>query len=152
MTTKGRTTALPCTLLYIPRTRCWLHVDANKTEHPAYLYSATDVARCRDGAVSRVSLKYDAAECSSGVLNMEWYLSLCLDAAECSPRLVTPPCSWSFFTSWFTYMDLSLLTMPNPIYACAITMHTIYNYVSYKIYCLCSLVDWPTAMDSTLPS
>ena len=28
------------------------------TEHPAYSYLATDVARCRDGDVSRVSLKY----------------------------------------------------------------------------------------------
>ena len=46
------------------------------TEHPADPYSATDVARCRDGNVSRVSLKYDAAECSPGLLSMEWYPSL----------------------------------------------------------------------------
>ena len=53
-----------------------LHVDADKTERPAYPYSATDVARCRGGDVSRVSLKYDAAECSPGLLSMEWYPSL----------------------------------------------------------------------------
>ena len=35
-----------------------------------------NVARCRDGDVSRVSLKYDAAECSPGLLSMEWYPSL----------------------------------------------------------------------------
>ena len=48
------------------------------TEHPAYPYSATDVARCRNGDVSRVSLKYNAAECSPGLLSMEWYPSLFL--------------------------------------------------------------------------
>ena len=48
-------------------------------EHPAYAYSTTDVARCRDGDVSRVSLKYDAAECSPGLLSMEWYPSLFLE-------------------------------------------------------------------------
>ena len=47
---KGRTTALPCMLMQ------------TITEHPAYPYSATDVARYRDGDVSIVSLKYDAAE------------------------------------------------------------------------------------------
>ena len=46
------------------------------TEHPAYPYSATDVARCRDSDESRVSLKYDTAECSPGLLSMEWYPSL----------------------------------------------------------------------------
>ena len=35
-----------------------------------------NVARCYDGDVSRVSLKYDAAECSPGLLSMEWYPSL----------------------------------------------------------------------------
>ena len=35
-----------------------------------------NVARCRDGDVSRVSLKYDAAECSPGLLSMEWYTSI----------------------------------------------------------------------------
>ena len=54
------------------------------TEHPAHPYSATDVARCRDGDVSRVSLKYDATECSPGLLSTEWYPSLLLAAAECS--------------------------------------------------------------------
>ena len=33
-----------------------LHVNADKSEHPAYPYSATDVARCRGGDVSRVSV------------------------------------------------------------------------------------------------
>ena len=33
-------------------------------------------ARCRDGDISRVSLKYDAAECSPGLVSMEWYPSL----------------------------------------------------------------------------
>ena len=59
------------------------------TEHPAHPYSATDVARCRDSDVSRVSLKYDATECSPGLLSMEWYSSLLLAAAECSLWLVT---------------------------------------------------------------
>ena len=34
-----------------------------------------NVARCRDGDVSKGSLKYDAAECSPGLLSMEWYPS-----------------------------------------------------------------------------
>ena len=68
--------ALHChALYYIPGPRYRLHVDA---EHPAYPYSATDLARCRDGDVSRVSLKYDATECSPGLLSMEWYPSLFL--------------------------------------------------------------------------
>ena len=48
-------------------------------EHPAYPYLATDVARCRDGDISRASLKYDVAECSPGLLSMEWYPSLFLE-------------------------------------------------------------------------
>ena len=40
---------------------------------------ATYVARCRDGDVSRVSLKYDVAECQPGLLGMEWYPSLFLE-------------------------------------------------------------------------
>ena len=68
-----------------------------------------NVARCRDGDVSRVSLKYDAAECSPGLLSMEWYPSLFLDAAKCSPRLVTPSCSWSFSTSWFFHAGTRVL-------------------------------------------
>ena len=54
-------------------------------EHPAYPYSATDVARCRDGDVSRVSLKYDAAECLPGLLSMEWY-----------PSIIVPGCRRMF--------------------------------------------------------
>ena len=77
------------------------------TEHPAYPYLATDVARCRDGDVSRVSLKYDAAECSPGLLSMEWYPSLFLDAAKCSPRLVTH--SVGFSTSWFFHAGTPVL-------------------------------------------
>ena len=68
-----------------------------------------NVARCRDGDVSRVSLKYDAAECSPGLVSMEWYPSLFLDAAKCSPRLVTPSCSWSFSTSWFFHAGTHVL-------------------------------------------
>ena len=33
----------------------------------------------KDGEVSRVSLKYDPAECSPGLLSMEWYPSLFLE-------------------------------------------------------------------------
>ena len=78
------------------------------TEHPAYSYSAIDVARCRDGDVSRVSLKYDAAECSPGLLSMEWYPSLMVPGRRRMFTLVgehgmvaTPPCSWSFSITWF---------------------------------------------------
>ena len=56
-----------------------------KWEVPAYPYSATDVARCRDGDVSRVSLKYDATECSPGLLSMEWY-----------PSIIVPGCRRMF--------------------------------------------------------
>ena len=79
------------------------------TEHPARPYSATDVARCRDGDVSRVSLKYDAAECSPGLLSMEWYPSLMVPG-HCRMftsvgehgLVATPPCSWSFSTTSFS--------------------------------------------------
>ena len=58
--------ALHChALYYIPGPRYRLHVDADNNWTPSLpLYSATDVARCRGGDVSRVSLKYDAAESS----------------------------------------------------------------------------------------
>ena len=79
MTTKGENHCIAMHFIIIisyTRPRYWLHVDVDKTEHPAYSSSATDVARCRDGDISRVSLKYDAAECSPGLLSMEWYPSL----------------------------------------------------------------------------
>ena len=38
-----------------------------------------NVARCRNGDVSRVSVKYDAAECSPQLVSMEWYPSLFLE-------------------------------------------------------------------------
>ena len=41
-----------------------------------------NVARCRDGDVS---LKYDAAECSPGLLSMEWY-----------PSIIVPGCHRMF--------------------------------------------------------
>ena len=54
---KGRTTAcIAMHFLYIPGPRHQLHVMMIITEHPAYPYLATDVARCRDGDVLRVSL------------------------------------------------------------------------------------------------
>ena len=71
------------------------------TEHPARPYSATDVARCRDGDVSRVSLKYDATECSPGLLSMEWYPSLLLAAAECKLWLVRMEWYPSLFLEFF---------------------------------------------------
>ena len=71
------------------------------TEHRAHPYSATNVARCRDGDVSRVSLKYDATECSPGLLSMEWYPSLLLAAAECSLRLVRMEWYPSLFLEFF---------------------------------------------------
>ena len=61
------------------------HCIAFTDEHPAYPYSATDAARCRDGDVSRVSLKYGAAECSPGLLSMEWY-----------PSIIVPGCRRMF--------------------------------------------------------
>ena len=80
------------------------------TEHPAYSYSAIDVARCRDGDVSRVSLKYDAAECSSGLLSMEWYPSLMVPGRRRMftsvgehGMVTTPPCSWSFSTTCMVF-------------------------------------------------
>ena len=71
------------------------------TEHPARPYSDTDVARCRDGDVSRVSLKYDATECSPGLLSMEWYPSLLLAAAECKLWLVRMEWYPSLFLEFF---------------------------------------------------
>ena len=66
-----------------------------------------NVARCRDGDVSRVSLKYDAAECSPGLLSMEWYPSLMVPGRRRMFTLVsehgmvaTLPCSWSFSTTF----------------------------------------------------
>ena len=68
-------------------------------QHPAYPYSATDVARCRDGDVSRVSLKYDAAERSPGLLSMEWY-----------PSIIVPGCR-RMFTSVGEHGMVSLLVL-----------------------------------------
>ena len=70
-------------------------------EHPAYPYSATDVAKCRDGDVSRVSLKYDAAESSPGLLSTEWHTPPCSWTPQNAHLGLqawndTPPCSWSF--------------------------------------------------------
>ena len=75
-----------------------------------------NVARCRDGDVSRVSLKYDAAECSPGLLSMAWYPSLMVSGRR---RMFTsvgehgmvaiPPCSWSFSTSWFFHAGTRVL-------------------------------------------
>ena len=77
MTTNGGNhyIAMPFLTIYIPAglgIGCMFMLIITD-EHPAYPYSATDVARRRDGDVSRVSLKYDAAECSPGLLSMEWY-------------------------------------------------------------------------------
>ena len=109
VTTKGENHCIAMHfIIYTWAYRYWLLVMII-TEHPAYPYLATDVARCRDGDVSRVSLKYDAAECSPGLLSMEWYPSLFLDAAKCSPRLVTPSCSWSFSTSWLFHAGTRVL-------------------------------------------
>ena len=96
MTTKGENHCIAMHFIIYTRAYRYRLLVMIITEHPAYPYLATDVATCRDGDVSRVSLKYDAAECSPGLLSMEWYPSLFLDAAKCSPRLVTPSCSWSF--------------------------------------------------------
>ena len=77
VTTKGRNHCIPMHFIIYTRglgIGCMLMLII--TEHPAYPYSAADVARCRDGDVSRVSLKYDAAECSPGLVSMEWYPSL----------------------------------------------------------------------------
>ena len=99
MTTKGENHCIAMHFIIYTRAYRYRLLVMIITEHPAYPYLATDVARCRDGDVSRVSLNYDAAECSPGLVSMEWYPSLFLDAAKCSPRLVTPSCSWSFSTS-----------------------------------------------------
>ena len=66
VTTQGENhCALPCSLLYLGLgIGCMLILII--TEHPAYPYSATDVARGGDGDASRVFLKYDAAKCSPG--------------------------------------------------------------------------------------
>ena len=68
-----------------------------------------NVARCRDGDVSRVSLKYDATECSPGLLSMECYPSLMVPGRRRMftsvgehGMVATPPCSWSFSTTWFS--------------------------------------------------
>ena len=107
MTTKGENHCIAMHFIIYTRAYRYRLLVMIITEHPAYPYLATDVARCRDGDVSRVSLKYDAAECSPGLLSMEWYPSL--DAAKCSPRLVTPSCSWSFSTNWFFHAGTRVL-------------------------------------------
>ena len=109
VTTKGENRCIAMHFIIYTRAYRYRLLVMIITEHPAYPYLATDVARCRDGDVSRVSLKYDAAECSPGLVSMEWYPSLFLDAAKCSPRLVTPSCSWSFSTSWFFHAGTHVL-------------------------------------------
>ena len=76
------------------------------TEHPAHPYSATDVARCRDGDVSRVSLKYDATECSP-TPPCSWPLQNV--HFGWSAWNGTSPCSWSFSTSWFFHVGTRIL-------------------------------------------
>ena len=80
VTTKGETPciAMHFIIIYIPGLGIGCMLMLIITEHPAYPYSATDVARCRDSDVSRVSLKYDTEECSPRLLSMEWYPSLFL--------------------------------------------------------------------------
>ena len=63
-----------------------------------------------------MSLKYDAAECSPGLLSMAWYPSLMVSGRR---RMFTsvgehgmvaiPPCSWSFSTSWFFHAGTRVL-------------------------------------------
>ena len=116
VTTQGENhCTLPCSLLYLGLgIGCMLILII--TEHPAYSYSAIDVARCRDGDVSRVSLKYDAAECSPGLLTMEWYPSLMVPGRRRMftsvgehGMVATPPCSWSFSTTWFFHAGTRVL-------------------------------------------
>ena len=85
MTTKGENhcIAMHFITIYIPAglsIGCMLMLIVTD-EHPVYPYSATDVARCRDGD----ALKYDAAECSPGLLSMEWY-----------PSIIVPGCRRMF--------------------------------------------------------
>ena len=106
---------MPCSLLFPGLGISWTLLLII-TEHPAYPYSATDVARCRNGDVSRVSLKYDAAECSPGLLSMEWYPSLMVPGRHRMftsvgehGMVATPPCSWSSSTTCFFHAGTRVL-------------------------------------------
>ena len=75
-----------------------------------------NVARCRDGDLSRVCFKYDATECSPGLLSMEWYPFLMVPGHRRMftsvgehGMVATPSCSWSSSTTCFFHAGTCVL-------------------------------------------